>query len=132
MLRQGVSVGESPTANQAGRRIFPWRSIYLKSGTREEVIEEAEEGRSRRLPAAMPILDVKSVFCVFGLGLKTQCILCICSHKARIHTPWGPLDPTSAPQANEGKFAVFREFSLILRSFDQHLTLGVGHLKTGN
>ena len=34
--------------------------------------------------------------------------------------------------AGEGKFAVFREFSLILRSFDQHLTLGVGHLKTGN
>ena len=84
-----------------GEKNFPSRCIYLKSGTREEVIEEAEEGRSRRLPAAMPILDVKSVFCVFGLGLKTQCILCICSHKARIHTRWGPLDPTSAPQAKE-------------------------------
>ena len=34
--------------------------------------------------------------------------------------------------AGEGKFAVFRELSLIFRSFDQHLTLGVGHLKTGN
>ena len=94
-------------------------------------------------PLTARILDVKSVFCVFGFGLKTQCILCICSQiscwfskislslKARIHTRWGPLDPTSAA-AGEGKFAVFREFSLIFRSFDQHLTLGVGHVKTGN
>ena len=78
----------------------------------------------------VPCLDVKSVFCVFGLGLKTQCILCICSHKARIHS----MGTTRSYQraAGEGNFAVFREFSLIFRSFDQHLTLGVGHLKTGN
>ena len=109
MLRQGVSAGDAhgkpadpgDPPGGAGEKNFSVQQIYLKSGTREEVIEEAEEGRSRRLPAAMPILDVKSVFCVFGLGLKTQCILCICSHKARIHTRWGPLDPTSAPQAKE-------------------------------
>ena len=79
-------------------------------------------------------LDVKSVFCVFGLGLEnTGYFVYLLPQSQDTHS----MGTTRSYQraAGEGKFAVFREFSflaLIFRSFDQHLTLGVGHLKTGN
>ena len=73
----------------------------------------------------------KSVFCVFGLGLKTQCILRVFAPQSQDTHSMGTTRSYQRA-AGEGNFAVFREFSLIFRSFDQHLTLGVGHLKTGN
>ena len=90
-----------------------WGPVRMDSVRVVGLMNGREGGTPRSLMLSIELS--KSVFCVFGLGLKTQCILCICSHKARIHTRWGPLDPTSAPQAKEIlAFSGFQRFVLII------------------